>query len=333
MKNLKKILAVIVCVAMMIPTVAFAAPSSPAKVNVDKATVTAGTLTYTGKAQTPKLTVKINGKTLVEGTDFVIVKKAAVTDAGTYKITINGTNGYTGTKTITYKVAPKKVTAKAATASKYYTGSKVTTTPVVKVGGKTLKAGKDYVVSGNVAVSAGLHKVVIKGKGNYSFATTAYYRVKYSVASYAKPTVAKVTYNGKKQAPKITVKNGSKVLKAGTDYTVSGWTKVVSAGKYKIKITGKGNYAGSKVITYTVNKASQKIKVTSNNKTKRIAVAGVKGGAKVAYTTNNNRVKVSGGKISIGKGVKSGTKVQITVKVGATKNFNGTKKTIVYVVK
>ena len=31
-KNLKKILAVIVCVAMMIPTVAFAANTSPAKI-------------------------------------------------------------------------------------------------------------------------------------------------------------------------------------------------------------------------------------------------------------------------------------------------------------
>ena len=43
--------------------------------------------------------------------------------------------------------------------------------------------------------------------------------------------------------------------------------------------------------------------------------------------------EVSGGKISIAKGVKSGTKVKITVKVGATKNFNAYKKTITYVVK
>ena len=66
---------------------------------------------------------------------------------------------------------------------------------------------------------------------------------------------------------------------------------------------------------------------------KKIAVSGVKGKAKVAYATNNSKVKVSGGKISIAKGVKSGTKVKITVKVGATKNFNAYKKTITYVVK
>ena len=65
-KNLKKILAVIVCVAMMIPTVAFAANTSPAKINVDTAAVSAGKLTYTGKTQSPKLTVTINGKTLFE---------------------------------------------------------------------------------------------------------------------------------------------------------------------------------------------------------------------------------------------------------------------------
>lgn len=333
-KNLKKILAVIVCVAMMIPTVAFAANTSPAKINVDTAAVSAGKLTYTGKTQSPKLTVTINGKTLVEGTDFVVTGKNKVTNAGTYEITISGKGNYTGEQTIKYTVAAKNVTAKAATANKYYTGSKVKTTPVVKADGKTLKAGVDYTVTGDVAIKPGLHKAVIKGKGNYSFTSSVYYRVKYSVPSYAKTTVAKTTYSGKAQAAKITVKNGSKTLKAGRDYVVSGTTKAKNAGKYTIKITGKGNYAGSKTITYTISKCNQKwIGIKTNNTSKKIAVSGVKGKAKVAYATNNSKVKVSGSKISIAKGVKSGTKVKITVKVGATKNFNAYKKTITYVVK
>ena len=156
MKNLKKILAVIVCVAMMIPTVAFAANTSPAKINVDTAAVSAGKLTYTGETQSPKLTVTINGKTLVEGTDFVVTGKTKVTNAGTYEITISGKGNYTGEQTFKYTVAAKKVTAKAATANKYYTGSKVKTTPVVKADGKTLKAGVDYTVTGDVAIKPGL---------------------------------------------------------------------------------------------------------------------------------------------------------------------------------
>ena len=50
MKNLKKLLAIVVCIAMMVPTVAFAATSSPTKVNVKSAT--AKSLTYNAKSQT-----------------------------------------------------------------------------------------------------------------------------------------------------------------------------------------------------------------------------------------------------------------------------------------
>lgn len=66
MKNLKKILAVIVCVAMMIPTVAFAANTSPAKINVDTAAVSAGKLTYTGKTQSPKLLLQSTERHLLK---------------------------------------------------------------------------------------------------------------------------------------------------------------------------------------------------------------------------------------------------------------------------
>ena len=108
----------------------------------------------------------------------------------------------------------------------------------VKADGKTLKASVDYTVTGDVAIKPGLHKAVIKGKGNYSFTSSVYYRVKYSVPSYAKTTDAKTTYSGKAQAAKITVKNGSKTLKAGRAYVVSGTTKAKNAGKNRIKITG-----------------------------------------------------------------------------------------------
>lgn len=331
MKSLKKILAVVVCIAMMLPTLAFAANPSPAKVDIAGATVTVSAMTYTGSAQTAQLTVVIDGKTLVAGTDYTVSGQTTAKNAGSYSVTVTGMGNYTGELTVSYTVAPKKVDVTASTPNKYYTGDVVVSTPTVKVGSKVLTEGVDYTVKGSKGVKVGVHKMVITGKGNYSFSKTLYYRIKYSLPKTSVAAAATTTYNGKYQAAKIVVKHGSKVLVKGTDYTVSGTTKAKNAGKYAIKISGKGNYAASKTIYYTIKKANQTtVKVATNNTTKRIAVTGVKGSAPVKYTTNNTKVKISGGRVVIGRGVKKGTIVKITVKVGATANFNGYTKTVSY---
>lgn len=69
-----------------------------------------------------------------------------------------------------------------------------------------------------------------------------------------------VTFNGKNQTAKITVKYGSKTLKAGTDYTVSGATKK-NAGKYIVVIT---NFKKRK-ITYA--EESKKFAILFNSTT------------------------------------------------------------------
>ena len=256
MKNLKKLLAIVVCIAMMVPTVAFAATSSPTKVNVKSAT--AKSLTYNAKSQTT--TIVVNGKTLTLNKDFKVVS-----------------------------------------------GS--------------LKATK-----------AGTYTVKIKGIGNYSDDTTVKYTVN-AQQSY-KATAAAKTYNAKNQTTKVTVKYGNTVLKRGTDYKITGVTKAKNAGKYKITVKGINNYKGTKTIYYTINKAAQKsVKVKVNASKKKITVSGVKAKAKVTYKSANKKVKVKNGKITVGKGVKKGTKVRITVKVAATKNYKAYSKSIIYKVK
>lgn len=255
-KNLKKLLAIVVCIAMMVPTVAFAATSSPAKVDVKSAT--AKSLTYNAKSQTT--TIVVNGKTLTLNKDFKVVS-----------------------------------------------GS--------------LKATK-----------AGTYTVKIKGIGNYSGDTTVKYTVN-AQQSY-KATAATKTYNAKNQTTKVTVKYGNTVLKRGTDYKITGVTKAKNAGKYKITVKGINNYKGTKTIYYTINKAAQKsVKVSVNASKKKVTVSGVKAKAKVTYKSGNKKVTVKNGKITVGKGVKKGTKVRITVKVAATKNYKAYSKSIIYKVK
>ena len=101
MKNLKKLLAIVVCIAMMVPTVAFAATSSPTKVNVKSAT--AKSLTYNAKSQTT--TIVVNGKTLTLNKDFKVVSGSLkATKAGTYTVKIKGIGNYSGDTTVKYTV-------------------------------------------------------------------------------------------------------------------------------------------------------------------------------------------------------------------------------------
>ncbi len=63
------------------------------------------------------------------------------------------------------------------------------------------------------------------------------------------------TYTGKALTQAPTVKLGSTVLTAGTDYTLS-YANNVKAGIATVTVTGKGNYTGSKSATFSIVAAS-----------------------------------------------------------------------------
>ena len=73
-------------------------------------------------------------------------------------------------------------------------------------------------------------------------------------ASNIKLSKTAYTYNGKVQKPSVTVKDSKgKTLKNGTDYTVTYPKGMKNVGKYTVKVTLKGNYSGSKSMTYNIN--------------------------------------------------------------------------------
>lgn len=63
--------------------------------------------------------------------------------------------------------------------------------------------------------------------------------------------IANQTYTGRAITPAVTVKNGSIVLKAGKDYTVT-YSGNVNAGTAQITIKGMKNYSGQKVVTFRI---------------------------------------------------------------------------------
>ena len=82
-------------------------------------------------------------------------------------------------------------------------------------------------------------------------------------------------YNGKAKTPSVTVKDiKGKVLTKNKDYTVKYSSGRKNVGKYKVTITFKGNYSGSKTLYFTIKPKSISIKnITSGNKSLKVKVS------------------------------------------------------------
>lgn len=72
---------------------------------------------YTGKAIRPSVTVTYNGRRLTKGTDYTLTYKNNK-KMGTASVIVKGTGSYTGSKTVKFKIVPKKVTVKTVKNSK-----------------------------------------------------------------------------------------------------------------------------------------------------------------------------------------------------------------------
>ena len=125
----------------------------------------------------------------------------------------------------------------------------------------------DYTVSYQDNINVGTAKVIVTGKGNYTGTVTKTFTIVKGdgqkpgapdvpgVKELSKCTITlsktTYTYDGKAKKPAVTVKDGTTVLKAGTDYTVA-YRENKNAGKAKAVITGKGNYKGTVTKTFTI---------------------------------------------------------------------------------
>ncbi len=133
----------------------------PGKTSIGNAAVTIPKQVYNGKARTPAPTVKVNGVTLKQGTDFEIAYKNNV-KAGTANLTITGKGKYTGSISKNFTIA-KAAQPMAVKAKK----------PVVKY--KRVKKKKQTIAAKKAfAVSKAKGKVTYKKiKGNKKITVSA----------------------------------------------------------------------------------------------------------------------------------------------------------------
>ena len=217
---------------------------------------------YTGKALTPKLTLKdpVTRKTLKAGTHYNIAYENNV-NAGTASIVIQGieANGYVGTRWITFTIQPceiKKVSSKILDKKIYYTGT--AQTPRVSLSYKKmgLVEGLDYQISYSSNISKGKGIITLTGLGNYTGSRTLKFTISARKMKEANIVMSATedTFNGTTLYPSVTVTYNGITLVQGTDYTVT-YPKKLKAGKNTIKIKGKTNFTGTVSLKYTINKA------------------------------------------------------------------------------
>lgn len=93
-----------------------------------------------------------------------------------------------------------------------------------------------------------------KGKTTYVCLTCGYSTTKaIPKIKSVKLSKTKFTYNGKKRKPSVTVKDAAgNTLKQGTDYTVKYSKGRKNVGTYTVTVTFKGNYSGTKKLTFKI---------------------------------------------------------------------------------
>ena len=133
-------------------------------------------------------------------------------------------------------------------------------------------------------------------------------------------------YDGKAKEPKITVKDGNETLTQDIDYTVTYLDNVQAGTTAAVRIDGTGDYVGSKITYFTIEKANQTINVntdiTKNASDKKFKLGAqlTAGNGALSYQSDNTSVAQVDryGNVTIyGGGV-----ANITVTAKETVNYN-----------
>lgn len=176
---------------------------------------------------------------------------------------------YTGTFVTVFKITAKDLRdAKITAADQTYTGGELKPAVTVTDGSRVLKAGTDYDTAYTGNINAGTAKVTVTGKGNYKGTAEKTFKISAKSIAGAKVTAADKTYTGKNLTTSVTVKDGSRTLKSGTDYTLS-YKNNKNPGTATVTVTGKGNYAGSVSKTFKITVKVSKASLTSAKKTSK----------------------------------------------------------------
>ncbi len=279
-----------------------------AQKDLSGAQITFGDTTYNGTTKSVIAMVSCNGKTLVEGRDYLVTDGFEITGVGTYTLTITGTGTYTGTASAAYTV----------TCQHNYT-ERITKQPTcAEPGEKTLICSICGAVGETIEIPKTAHtyqdKKVTKrattSKNGIFTAVCSVCGAEQTETIYAAKTIklskTAMTYNGKSQKPSVEIMdaNGNK-LESGTDYKVTYPKKTKNVGKYTLTITLQGSYTGTVKKTFTIqpkNTAISKLTAKKNTVTvKWKKQAKQTAGYELQYSTSSKFTKKTTKTVKIAK--------------------------------
>ena len=218
-----------------------------------------------------------------------------------------------------------------------YTGANIYPTVTVKDGTKTLVKDTDYTLTYTnnreiASKSSGkAPTVTVTGKGNYNGIVS----VKFSII---KPVSIDIPEPAVGSKPEITIKDGTKTLAEGTDYTVT-YANIDKIGYATATIKGKGAYSElSKVIEFKVlPKKSTVKKYTAGKKKATITwskISGVDGyylrlATDKKFTKNLKKVTVKNPNTtkSVVKSLKKGKRYYVRILAYKKVTHNGKVET------
>ena len=239
---------------------------------------------YDGKEKEPTVTVKDENTTLEKDKDFTLEYQNNV-NVGTAKVTVTGIGNYTGLKEKTYQIVDSgntvdqtnpdnpdnptipdepttkkninNLTIQLNKTNFVYDGTEKKPTVTIKDNNKTLVKDEDYTLEYSSNINVGTAKVVITGIGNYQGNVEKKYLIEAKSITNLEIELDKTeyTYDGIEKEPEVTVTNGTKTLKLGTDYTVT-YKNNLNAGTAIVIVAGKGNYKDSTEVEYTIKEKS-----------------------------------------------------------------------------
>ena len=215
---------------------------------------------FTGNAITQNIEVKLDGETLVRGTDYT-VKYVNNIHAGTATVVVTGAGNYTDSvkkNFVINRVDVSKTAVITGIENEATYGGTAFKFKNVKItwSGIVLKEGRDYTISyknnsGITLKRTSKASCTVTFTGDYKGKVTKQFRIKaFDISKASVSAIKDVAYTGKTQAPKITVKIGGIVIDSQEYKVVYG--NNIKPGVATITITGLNNFYGTKKVTFNI---------------------------------------------------------------------------------
>ena len=231
------------------------------KVTIDKATLTAATLTetnfiYNQQEQTALVAIVSAGAITVPDAGYEIADNKA-TNVGNYTATLTGKGNFKGEVKVQWSIVAANANLFNITlgTNEYtYDGTAKTPAVTVKDGEATLVENTDYKLAYTANTNAGTATVTATGKGNYSGTQTATFTIK--PATLTSVTLAQTEFQYHLFTPVAQTAEIAEV-KAGNltvpaeQYEVEGNTQT-EPGTYTVTVTGKTNFQGTVTADFVI---------------------------------------------------------------------------------